>query len=1400
MARRGVSLPSYDELYGDGKKSKKTESQSTVRRSGKNLPSYEELYGGKGTSKAVSDFKPVTAAKNLLSNPTVQRVAGAINEAGKTQTAARNQAIIDKGMPSGVDMLRDFRETQPEQVYKRTPGLIDKLGQAAENVGDFLGVNKAIKATLPSNALEKPSPMVGYRDYLADRSANPTLPEQLAGGIGNALTLSAQKRTEQAFFGNAAGRGYETPAAITGEVAGSIVGPGSRTAAKLAGKLIPGTGKAAGMGRVAADGAIANTINQVGQEAVDVGFGGKSSVGERAARVGVSAGLGAGAGVGLAVIGKGAQEIARRTGLTDKIQAFVSRNRAVPEAAEKATRAAFENVPTGRLQNASNEQYVNRVMSEIRPTVHERMTPPLENPNELAKWLQPHLDTSLNQIRKLPYEDLRELAEEVRSHMSMYEVARDVAKQRGFDLDTILNSGRPSIPGQAERLRMGAVAGAVDPPKNVKVATAPGFTPKPTQEVQLNTLGQGAETMKGNWFTNLFGNTGLGATPFGSTKRISKAPLTTEEQIVSRKIKNDKDGVIDAVAASSRAAYQNMVDYLSPLKKLGERVYGAAMDSVRANNLANTIIRDKFVTPEGQVVGEGLENIFKKVARGQDKSFVDFLVLRHAKTRMARGERVYDESLNMTPEKVQQRIDLLNKRHPGFDAIAKEWDQFNDNMLKTYGLKEGLISQDLYEALRKKNPNYAPMYRQFSRSEKPGRSVIMKSTGSSFSGQKAPIKEVSPTGSTRRIVDPRKSTIEAAAAWTNAAMRNRSLQIVAQQAAKDPNTFKGLVEVVQKPKDMRDLRDILLKDGEDDFLEAMNSDITNLFKRTRADKDNIVRVMMDGEPVYLQVHDPEIMNAIMGMGPQASSILVDVLGAFSNGTKRGATGLLAPMFAVKGATMDLVQSAIQAKNPARQATDTVYALFSGIGDKLNIPGLRNWAQEYRRAGGQYSAALKGDRKVDRRIYNMTRYPILSPQNIGKVVFNTAKAPFKALEAVGDIAENAPRIAAARGEMRRLGGSRTPDNVRLAMDAGRESTVNFSRKGAWSRDLESVIPYNNAAIQGIYRVGRAIKQNPVRTVAAVGTLAVLPKMYEYAQFADDPDYQQIPARERYRNLIVNKNPDGSFVKIPMEPAYNSIGELTIEALRMFKDGDGDAFKGFADAMANVWTPPLVTGAMQGVTQDDGLLGSIEGSLNATVAAPFSAVISNKSFTGAPIVPKRLEGRSTELQYDERTTAPAKWLADKLNMAPMHIDYLIRAYGGDAARLVAPLTSEIGAGTPRNTLLKNFITDPALTNTLTNDFYKAQEKVNQAKTDFDQVGKEPPSWYNDELRKLVTSTAKGTPLKLVKDLSDEKRAVNADKTLSASRRSERIRTIQRQINEIYIDLNAKLDASGVPMLKY
>lgn len=234
--------------------------------------------------------------------------------------------------------------------------------------------------------------------------------------------------------------GYRAAEGILGTRAGQGIVRGTA-------KALEKTGVRAGTANNVAQNLVRGGIAGATQNVAQMAAAGQTSPRQLAENAAVGGALG---GAGDAIVSAVGPVIGRA------FSRFVQRSKAVSPELEQATQEAFGNtgslpanksVSTGTLRNASKDAYVNRIITAIRDDVNQQMTPPLENPNELAKWLQPHLgeDVSLNEIRRLPYNDMVQLAEEVRSNMKLYDVANQVAKAKGYDLEGAFAGNRPSI-------------------------------------------------------------------------------------------------------------------------------------------------------------------------------------------------------------------------------------------------------------------------------------------------------------------------------------------------------------------------------------------------------------------------------------------------------------------------------------------------------------------------------------------------------------------------------------------------------------------------------------------------------------------------------------------------------------------------------------------------------------------------------------------------------------------------------------------------------------------------------------------------------------------------------------------------------------------------------------------
>jgi hypothetical protein len=85
------------------------------------------------------------------------------------------------------------------------------------------------------------------------------------------------------------------------------------------------------------------------------------------------------------------------------------------------------------------------------------------------------------------------------------------------------------------------------------------------------------------------------------------------------------------------------------------------------------------------------------------------------------------------------------------------------------------------------------------------------------------------------------------------------------------------------------------------------------------------------------------------------------------------------------------------------------------------------------------------------------------------------------------------------------------------------------------------------------------------------------------------------------------------------------------------------------------------------------------------------------------------------------------------------------------------------------------DPVFNNDISTEFYKYKEKLDQANYDADL--RQPPAWYDDNLRKKMNKISKEMGA-IRKDV----RAVQDDESISNKEKRARLRALQEKINDL------------------
>lgn len=786
------------------------------------------------------------------------------------------------------------------------------------------------------------------------------------------------------------------------------------------------------------------------------------------------------------------------------------------------------------------------------------------------------------------------------------------------------------------------------------------------------------------------------------------------------------------------------IDRLQPT----QRPYDLALASRVADIISNQIITKNMVDSAGNVVGQSLKNIMGRIPRGAYVDFEDYLLNRHAITRAKRGERVYRKDLKWTPEKGRENIAKLEAQYPMFRELADEYYEFNNNMVKNWLVDTGLLTREMAAKWVKENPTYVPMQRYFS--VKAGRGPKSKK---GFADQRAPVKRYAEEGSTRPIYSPIETTIENVDAFVKAAKRNQVVQALVRNLQRSPEDFREWAEIVPGGS-LEDIRQTLKENDIDGLISKLNEDFEMVFSRPSnrgLDKDNIITGMVDGRPVQVKIKDRQLLEALKALTPDGQHWLMDALGQVTRFFKVLTTGLN-PIF---GLTRNIFRDINQAFIARQQSTlpefgrDLVESFVSAMGDG-------ELYQQYKNIGGGHASPIA----ADRNLLAQSKRAVL-PQNR---LTGWAPRAFDAVENFMNALEAVPRL----GEFKRAGMSTADERLRGLL-AAQDVTTNFKRRGRIGRQIDQAFPYFNAAVQGLDRLVRMYRDNPVQALTRTFMGITVPTIALYALNYDNPDFRKLNNYVR-DNYFMIPTGDGKFIRIAKHRELGIPFSAAVErALDQWLHDDPESFRGFADAVRVAFFPPGLSGAFE----DPGLVSSPLGGLQDTILGPFVDVAKNETFTGAPIVSGGLQNLSPELQYDENTSRVSRFLGDMTGSSPKQLDHLLRSYLGVIGQFGIPLTAP--GGNAGEALQRQVVVDPVYSSKVQNRFYEIKEELDRANADSRATG-QPLDENTENMRQVYNQVNR-----IMSELRAASRQIE-DSDLPDDQKKKYARDIRARINEL------------------
>lgn len=762
--------------------------------------------------------------------------------------------------------------------------------------------------------------------------------------------------------------------------------------------------------------------------------------------------------------------------------------------------------------------------------------------------------------------------------------------------------------------------------------------------------------------------------------------------------------------------------------KPSESAYTLGLNSRGTDQISKQILTQNMVDKNGEVIGKSLKEIASQVPKGELKDFEDYLVNKHAITRQKRGEKVFPDEMQMNAEKSAAKVAEYEQSHPKFKDIADQYYEYNNQLGKTWLVDTGVLSEKQWDQYLEANPHYTPMNRMFKDVERP---TFGNSAKKGFSNQSNPIKKA--IGSQRKIVSPMESTIEHTAKYVKTAKRNEVMQTVIDNLQKDPEAFKGFAEIVPTKDTPQDIMETLKNDGVEGLLENFN---TGFEQKPDLTKGNVLFGIKDGKKVHVKVHDPELLEALTNLQPQAQNVVIHAVGQLTRMMKTLTTGINPVFSLTRNIFRDIPTAYVDSKttnNPITFAKDLVGAIVSvAKNDELY--------RSFKAVGGGHASPVSSDVNL----LAQSKRSILPQKGIKPLLGKGIGA----LENLNNTVEAAPRL----GEFKRLTkNDKSYDAKMKGLFEANDVTVNFNKFGNYAKEVDAVVPYLNAALQGIDKTLRVVKDNPIQSTIKGFTAVTIPSVLLYAINHNNKDYNQLSNYIKDNNFLI-PNGDGTFTKVPKPRELGVMFGSDVErALKMWNNQDPKAFEDFSTTILDSFIPP-----------------------KRTVLAPFQDIRANKNFMDIPIVSGDLKNLSPKYQYDSKTSEVSKKIGSLTNQSPKNLDYLIKSYGGIIGELGIPATTK--DATIGNTLKQKVTADPVFSNDITNKFYEFKEKLDQAQSDFTKQGIKSPE-MNNELRLEF-----GRASREIGKVRKEVKATQSDQSLTPKERQKQIRELQKRINEM------------------
>lgn len=906
---------------------------------------------------------------------------------------------------------------------------------------------------------------------------------------------------------------------------------------------------------------------------------------------------------------------------------------------------------------------------------------------------------------------------------------------------------------------------------------------------------------------------------------------------------NFQENFIDSTWAASKVVKD--IEKASGRKLTPKENLQLALEFAGSNaSVTDTLITRGFIKPNGELTGrESFADIIKateekgaKAGRTSKKNafndFALYLIARQSidRERMGQVTMSQDATGGDNIAAYEQLIRDMDSKYG--DLFEKQSDavyEWYDAFMRSWMVETGLLTEEKYEMMRNMYPHYVPMFRVMDTRHANGQ--VSKGVN--------PLKHNSLKGSTREIYNPIENIMiqvnnivkayhnnEVAATihrlWTSedAAVQSGIAQFVTKEEVKlqkqqvDTTEIKGRLEnkvfkhifndvwsAEQRGEwsRMSDEEKAQLKAelANRDIIDDVIDDTITQFVPTDngLDKDVVV-ALIDGEKHYYRILDEYLAQAITAVQPTEYMFkhiakLTRVFSALTTSQN--------PIFAISNAIRDFQHGWVytDAEHWYQNFTYPVEWTIA-LGQALkNEFSSKHQSDMYK----QYKSTTGFDHKY-----------MADSDTLGEVMKNIHRShnplvwAAHFIDALNTAVEAAPRLVAYKRKFA------VTNNVMVSGKAGRESTVNFDRKGAKTKRLGQAVPFLGAAVAGVNQFVTLLtsketwttKNGRLKLARAFTTQAIPAILFAFLNsgwFGDDDEkrkeYDELSEYTK-NNYWIFKWGD-TWVKLPRDREISALFGTLFQNIVLDKiypeERDSTVTKEFIGYLKDQLMPTV-----------------------SPVGWAFIQARNNKTWYGSDLISYSeqdlLKNPETYMDIaDESTSELAVWMAGIINKGPeamrealgvlgtpKGVDYVFDQLTGGLGDVVLPLTTpaERWAGLGES-LKAKYTFNEDKSSRYTSEAYDIKDKLT-ALNAADKLTDEEKEWLTAFSKTMSKSSGDDPDYKTVGDYFADIRAYRNDLNMSYSDRAAKMNKAYEHIADMTYDLVRAYKGGGTPQGSY